>query len=132
MQKKHEELGKCVSAVCILLNRENNGTTFEGGRGSIKKRIARCPATKMSMMGAVDNRVGSGLQSREGNNNRPLMEAERLRRAVAGNNKSERRAAGNGGKRGRLEEGFLLPKRSDCGIGGGRGILDLENKDACG
>jgi hypothetical protein len=40
-------------------------TTFEGGRGAIKKRtakikkrMARRPATKVSMMGAVDNRVG--------------------------------------------------------------------------
>jgi hypothetical protein len=51
---------------------------------------------------------------------------------VAGNNKSERLAAGNGSKRGwRPEEGLPWPKRSDCSIGGGRGILDLDNKDAC-
>ena len=52
---------------------------------------------------------------------------------MAGNNKSERTAAGNGGKRGqRLEEGLPWPKMSDRGIGGDRGILDLGNKDACG
>jgi hypothetical protein len=32
----------------------------------------------------------------------------------------------------RLEEGLLWKKRSDHGIRGGRGILDLNNKDACG
>jgi hypothetical protein len=54
------------------------------------------------------------------------------RQAVAGNNKSERTAGGNGGKRGwRLEERLSWPKRSDLGIGGGRGILDLDDKDAC-
>ncbi len=25
----------------------------------------------------------------------------------------------------------MWPKRSDCGIGGSRGILDLDNKNAC-
>jgi hypothetical protein len=29
------------------------------------------------------------------------------------------------------EEGLLWPKRSDRSIGGSRGILDLDNKDAC-
>ncbi len=51
---------------------------------------------------------------------------------MAGNNKSERTAAGNGGKRGQQpEEGSPWPKMSDHDIGGGRGILDLGDKDAC-
>jgi hypothetical protein len=54
-----------------------------------------------------------------------------LTTAVAGNYESERTAAGNGGKRGLWpEERLLWPKRSDCGIRGIRGILDLDNKDA--
>jgi hypothetical protein len=49
---------------------------------------------------------------------------------VAGNNKSERIVTGNGGKRGRQQkEGLLWQKRSDPGIGCGRIILDLDNKD---
>ncbi len=41
--------------------------------------------------------------------------------------------AGNGSKSGQQpEEGLLWSKRSDCGIGSGRGILDLDDKDACG
>ncbi len=35
-------------------------------------------------------------------------------------------------KGGRPEEGLPWPKMSDRGIGGGRGILDLGDKDACG
>jgi hypothetical protein len=42
-------------------------TNVDGGRGAIKKsmaqikkRMARQPAKKVSMMGAADNRVGSG------------------------------------------------------------------------
>ncbi len=57
-------------------------TTIEGGRGEIEKRtaqiekrMARRLATKVSMMGAADNRVGSGQQSREGRNNQPSMGA---------------------------------------------------------
>ncbi len=35
-------------------------------------------------------------------------------------------------KRGqRPEEGLPWPKRSDCGIGGSRGILDLDKKAEC-
>ncbi len=61
------------------------------------------------------------------------LHASQLGTAVAGNNESEMKVAGNGGKRGwRLEEGLLWPKRSDCSIGGSRGILDPDNKDACG
>ncbi len=52
---------------------------------------------------------------------------------MAGNDKSERTAAGNGSKKGQwLEEGLPWPKMSDGGIGGGRDILDLGDKDACG
>ena len=52
---------------------------------------------------------------------------------MAGNDKSERTAAGNGGKSGQQpEEGLPWPKMSDRGIGGGRGIFDLGDKDACG
>ena len=54
-------------------------TTVEGGRGAIKKRIAQIKkrtawrqATKVSMMEAADNIVGSGQWSREGCNNQPL------------------------------------------------------------
>ena len=51
---------------------------------------------------------------------------------MAGNNESERTLAGNGGERGlRLEEELPWLKRSDCGIKDGRGILDLDDKDAC-
>ncbi len=52
---------------------------------------------------------------------------------MAGYDESERIAADNGGKRGRQpEKGLPWPKRSDCGIGRRRGILDLDDKDACG
>ncbi len=53
--------------------------TIEGGRGAIKKKTAHIekrtgrPATKVSMMGAADNRVVSGQSSREECNNQPLM-----------------------------------------------------------
>ena len=57
-------------------------TTVDGGRGAIKKRTAQIKkrmawrsAKKVSMMGAADNGVGSGQQSREGHNNQPSMEA---------------------------------------------------------
>jgi hypothetical protein len=50
---------------------------------------------------------------------------------MADNNESERTAAGNGGKMEWCpEEGLPWPKRSDRGIKGSRGILDLNNKDA--
>ncbi len=138
--KKHEEPGKRRSTACILLGRANNGTTFEGGRGAIEKRTAqiqkrtvRWLATKVSMMGAVDNGAGSRQQSRERRNNQPLMGAELLRRAVAGNNESERTAASNDSNRGQQpEKGLPWPKMSDRGIRGGRGILDLDDKYACG
>ena len=52
---------------------------------------------------------------------------------MAGNNECDMTDADNGGKRGRrLEEGLPWPKRSDCSTGGNRGILDLDDKDACG
>ncbi len=57
--EKHEEPGECISAAHILSGGANNGTTFEGGRGEIKKRTARWLATKVSMIVAADNRVGS-------------------------------------------------------------------------
>jgi hypothetical protein len=48
---------------------------------------------------------------------------------VAGNDENERTVVGNGGKRGwQPTEGLPWPKRSDCNIGGGRGILDLDDK----
>jgi hypothetical protein len=57
-------------------------TTIEGGRwaikqrtAQIKKRMVRRPATKVTMMGAADNRVSRGQRSREGHNNQPLMGA---------------------------------------------------------
>jgi hypothetical protein len=57
-------------------------TTYEGGRGAIeertsqiKKRTARQPVTKVSMMGAADNGAGSKRRSREGHNNQPSMGA---------------------------------------------------------
>jgi hypothetical protein len=57
-------------------------TTIEGGRealtkrtGKIEKRTARRPATKVSMMGAVENGVGSQQWSWEGHNNQPSMGA---------------------------------------------------------
>ena len=52
---------------------------------------------------------------------------------MAGNDKSERTAAGKGSKKGQgPEEGLPWPKMSDRGIGGSRGILDLGDKVACG
>ncbi len=52
---------------------------------------------------------------------------------MAGNNKSERTAASNGGKRGQQpEKGLPWQMRSDYSIGGDSGILDLDNKYACG
>jgi hypothetical protein len=72
----------------------------------------------------VDNGVG-----KDATTNHPW---ERQRQALAGKEESERTMAGNGGKRGRqLEKGLPRPKRSDPGIGGSRGILDLDDKDAC-
>ncbi len=51
---------------------------------------------------------------------------------MAGKDESERKTAGNGGKRGQQpKEGLPWQKRSDHGIEDGRGILDLDNKDAC-
>jgi hypothetical protein len=57
-------------------------TTVEGGRGAIKTRTAQIKkrmtwqlATKVSIMGAVDNAAGSRQRSREGCNNQPSMGA---------------------------------------------------------
>jgi hypothetical protein len=56
--------------------------TIEGGRGAIKertaqikKRITQWLTTKVSMMGAADNKAGSRQWSREGCNNQPSMGA---------------------------------------------------------
>ncbi len=65
MQKKHKEPGKRISIAHILLGRANNGTTFEGGRGTIKKRMVRQPVSKVSMMGTADNGAAA-LDNRAG------------------------------------------------------------------
>jgi hypothetical protein len=55
-------------------------TTIERGRGALEKRtvqikkmMARQSVTKVSVMGAACNGVGSGRQIREGCNNQPSM-----------------------------------------------------------
>jgi hypothetical protein len=49
-------------------------TTVEGGRGAIKKRMARQPSTKVSMMREADNRAGIRQQSKEECNNHTAAE----------------------------------------------------------
>ncbi len=60
-------------------------TTVEGERGAITKRTEqikkwteRWPATKVSMMGAVDNGVGRGQWSRKECNNQPSRGAVKV------------------------------------------------------